>query len=168
MDPYDLAVKFHEVYEKLAPSFGYETREETRKFNPDSKNGRLMIAVFNELFIGPKEEIENLRLDVERHIAIASRLLSQEDPWLDIETAPKDSTLILLLVSSESNLTISQATYCNPTEDGHLFRTIGHNSFDNNSHDEWQFAGWNWEQDCFIEGRGTPVGWLPLPQLPLE
>lgn len=44
-----LAEKFHEFYEVLAPGFGYETREETRKFDPFSPNGRLMIATCRAL-----------------------------------------------------------------------------------------------------------------------
>lgn len=45
----DLATRFHEAYERLAPSFGYETREETRTFDPESKTGRLMVAVCGEI-----------------------------------------------------------------------------------------------------------------------
>lgn len=44
-----LARVFHEVYERLAPNFGYETRTETRKFDPTTPNARLMIAVCDEL-----------------------------------------------------------------------------------------------------------------------
>jgi len=44
-----LARRFHEAYERLAPSFGYETRKETRAFDPESANGKLMIAVCAEL-----------------------------------------------------------------------------------------------------------------------
>lgn len=47
-DPGDalaLAIRFHETYERLAPSFGYETRPDTKVFDPESKNGRLMVAV---------------------------------------------------------------------------------------------------------------------------
>ena len=40
---------FHDTYERLAPSFGYETRKETRKFDPSSPNGRLMIKVCGEV-----------------------------------------------------------------------------------------------------------------------
>ena len=36
---------FHDTYERLAPSFGYETREDTKLFDPESKNGKLMMAV---------------------------------------------------------------------------------------------------------------------------
>lgn len=43
--PLDLAIYFHETYERLAPSFGYETREETRQFDNNSKNGMLMVEV---------------------------------------------------------------------------------------------------------------------------
>lgn len=49
MTSLELAVIFHETYERLAPSFGYETRTETRKFDPESKNGHLMVAVCDEL-----------------------------------------------------------------------------------------------------------------------
>lgn len=44
-----LAKQFHDTYERLAPSFGYETRPETREFNPESPNGRLMVAVCKEI-----------------------------------------------------------------------------------------------------------------------
>lgn len=45
----DIAIQFHNIYEKLAPQFGYATREDTKEFDPDSPNGRLMIAVCGEL-----------------------------------------------------------------------------------------------------------------------
>jgi hypothetical protein len=36
---------FHDTYERLAPEFGYETRPDTKDFDPESPNGKLMIAV---------------------------------------------------------------------------------------------------------------------------
>lgn len=48
-----LARRFHDAYERLAPSFGYETREDTRAFDPASANGRLMVAVCEELLALP-------------------------------------------------------------------------------------------------------------------
>jgi hypothetical protein len=48
-DPRVLATRFHETYERLAPAFGYETRPDTKVFDPESKNGRLMVAVCAEL-----------------------------------------------------------------------------------------------------------------------
>ena len=45
----ELAMRFHEAYERLAPRFGYETKTETREFDPQAPNGRLMIAVCREI-----------------------------------------------------------------------------------------------------------------------
>ena len=50
MTDLELAIKFHDTYERLAPQFGYETRKDTKIFDPDSANGKLMIAVCGELF----------------------------------------------------------------------------------------------------------------------
>jgi hypothetical protein len=44
-----LAEMFHERYERMAPYFGYETRSETRQFDPNSQQGRLMMAVCEEI-----------------------------------------------------------------------------------------------------------------------
>ena len=44
-----IARHFHDTYERLAPSFGYETRPDTKAFDPTSANGRLMIAVCSEI-----------------------------------------------------------------------------------------------------------------------
>lgn len=41
----ELAQRFHELYEQLAPQYGYETREDTRQFDARSPNGQLMKAV---------------------------------------------------------------------------------------------------------------------------
>ena len=52
VDAVAAARKFHDAYERLAPSFGYETRTETRLFDPDTPNGKLMVAVCGEV-VGP-------------------------------------------------------------------------------------------------------------------
>lgn len=49
LDAQQLAVIFHNIYERLAPDFGYETRTETRNFDPTTPNGKLMIAVCAEV-----------------------------------------------------------------------------------------------------------------------
>lgn len=43
------AENLHEIYERLALDFGYETREETRDFDPNTPNGKLMMAVCAEI-----------------------------------------------------------------------------------------------------------------------
>jgi hypothetical protein len=45
----ELARMFHETYESLAEVAGYETRLETRSFNLESPNGRLMVLVCAEI-----------------------------------------------------------------------------------------------------------------------
>jgi hypothetical protein len=44
-----LARRFHDIYERLAPSFGYKTRKDTQVFDPTSANGKLMLAVCKEI-----------------------------------------------------------------------------------------------------------------------
>lgn len=39
------AILFHDTYEKLAPDFGYHTRPEYRKWDINSNNAQLMLAV---------------------------------------------------------------------------------------------------------------------------
>lgn len=48
-NPVALAALFHETYEILAPAIGYKTREDTRAFDPSSKNGKLMILTCAEI-----------------------------------------------------------------------------------------------------------------------
>lgn len=50
-NPEAVAQAFHEAYERLAPSYGYETRKESSKPWADvpEKNKRLMIAVAEEV-----------------------------------------------------------------------------------------------------------------------
>lgn len=45
----DKARQFHEAYERLAPEFGYATRDDTKEFDPTTPNGRLMVAVMKEI-----------------------------------------------------------------------------------------------------------------------
>lgn len=45
----ELATRFHETYERLAPQFGYETRQDTKQFDPTTPNGQLMQAVAKEI-----------------------------------------------------------------------------------------------------------------------
>lgn len=58
MDKVALAKFFHDTYESLAPSFGYETKKETRQFEETTPNGKLMIAVAEKVLekLSVKEE----------------------------------------------------------------------------------------------------------------
>lgn len=52
-----VAMAFHEAYERLAPLNGYETRKETRHFDPNTANGRTMLAVCTELLYEGKIDV---------------------------------------------------------------------------------------------------------------
>lgn len=72
--------------------------------------------------------------------------------WNDMSSAPKDGTMLRLLVEFEEH----------STEDETTAPTIGTNNFDNDENDEWLFAGWCWTHDHFTQGVGKPIGWLPF------
>lgn len=84
---------------------------------------------------------------------------AQEDHspnWRDVDTAPRDGTMLRLLVRFEEH----------STEDAEEAATIGANNYDNDGEDRWQFAGWCWDHDHFTEGKGEVVGWLPMMDEP--
>jgi hypothetical protein len=73
-----------------------------------------------------------------------------------MDTAPRDGTMVRLLVEFEDHAT--------DDNDGPSW-TIGSNNDSNVPDGErvgWQFAGWCWAHDHFTDGTGTPVGWLPM------
>ena len=45
----EITKRFHETYEKLSKEYSYETREDTKVFNVNSNNGKLMYATVNEI-----------------------------------------------------------------------------------------------------------------------
>jgi len=59
MTPTELAIKFHDTYERLAPMFGYITRKDTRKFDALSQNGALMVEVCAEILREVAEEAQH-------------------------------------------------------------------------------------------------------------
>ena len=85
--------------------------------------------------------------------ALAAGALPQVETWRPIDTAPRDGTMLRLLVAFTEH-----ATEDSPDPSP----TIGANNFDGDGEDEWRFAGWCWTHDHFTEGKGTPVGWLPM------
>ena len=45
----EITKEFHDTYEKLASEYTYETREDTKVFDINSNNGKLMYATVNEI-----------------------------------------------------------------------------------------------------------------------
>lgn len=51
-------------------------------------------------------------------------------------------------------------------DDAWIAITIGHNNDHNvgeGAGEGWQFAGWCWTHDHYVQGKGKPIGWMPLP-----
>jgi hypothetical protein len=61
-----MAQRFHEAYERLAPTFGYETRKESAKpwAGVPANNKRLMAAVCAEVFAPFYVRIRSLEADL--------------------------------------------------------------------------------------------------------
>lgn len=83
-----LAKVFHEAYERLAPYFGYQTNKGTRVFDANSPNGKLMIAVCDEIIT-----------------------MLRTDPLPDLERGQTYSTLEQVPLSIESHLRKEIAQY---------------------------------------------------------
>ena len=81
-----------------------------------------------------------------------------EECFRAMETWDKSDDPVLLLVDYHEGQ--------HPLTDARFSITIGHNNDHNVGEGEglgWQFAGWCWSHDHYTEGKGRPVGWLPLP-----
>ncbi|MCG6541719.1 hypothetical protein MCB86_16725 [Pseudomonas sp. KSR10] len=104
----------------------------------------------------PATSCDHQWVDDGQYILVCTSCGAQEDHdpgWQDMATAPRDGTLVQLLVEFDEHAT--------EDTDGPA-PTIGANNYDNDGEDRWQFAGWCWSHDHFTEGKGTPVGWLPI------
>jgi regulator of replication initiation timing len=70
MSALELAVLFHVIYERKSAEFNYVTRQDTRIFDPESPNGKLMLAVCDEIlqedvFV----ELAQLRNENDNHVS---------------------------------------------------------------------------------------------------
>lgn len=52
---------FHNTYEMLSPKFNYETRKDTKKFDFDTPNGKLMYATVEKIILPILEENKQLK-----------------------------------------------------------------------------------------------------------
>jgi hypothetical protein len=76
--------------------------------------------------------------------------------WQDMVLAPKDGTMLRLLVVPDQEEFTAFDDSLTPYE------TIGSNNLSDTHEDRWEFAGWDWQQDSFITGRGEVIGWMPF------
>lgn len=99
-----------------------------------------------------KHDLSNLRREISALAAHRGAVTVLE--WQGMANAPKDGTMLrLLVVPDQEEFT--------PFDDSLTpYETIGFNGLADTSEDRWEFAGWDWSQDCFITGRGEVIGWL--------
>lgn len=62
----EITKKLHDTYEKLSKEYNYETKKETRVFDINSSNGKLMYATVNEIMSPVLEENQELKDKIER------------------------------------------------------------------------------------------------------
>lgn len=75
--------------------------------------------------------------------------------WLDIDEAPKDGTLVTLLVQYHTNQIDDQLA-----DEPQV--TIGQNSADHTGEDRWDIVGWCWAHDHFTDATARVIGWRPF------
>jgi hypothetical protein len=106
-----------------------------------------------ERHYGASGAFSTCKIELKEALAAHPQPAAAGDKVRPMDTAPLDGTMLRLLVEFTDHA----------TEDTNgAAWTIGANSFDETGEDLWQFAGWCWTHDHFTEGKGTPVGWLPL------
>ena len=93
MEGKELALSFHILYERLAPEYDYKTQKATKKFDENSANGKLMIAVCNELLPNLRARIKQLEVDLVDSQRQADEALRISEEW--IENTSVDNVLKL-------------------------------------------------------------------------
>ena len=92
----ELAKLFHDTYERLAPEFGYATREDTKVFDQNSANGKLMVAVCNVILQSlsqptercySEEEVANMKAAL---ITAKNRMEEDAKCWGESGLLPED------------------------------------------------------------------------------
>lgn len=96
----EITKKFHDTYEKLASEYTYETREDTKVFDINSNNGKLMYATVNEIVSPILKENKILKENAENNDKVVDKvnwenqLLKKENEQLK-DKLSKIETLII-------------------------------------------------------------------------
>ena len=70
----EITKEFHDTYEKLASEYTYETREDTKVFDINSNNGKLMYATVNEIVSPILKENKILRENAEHNDKVVDKV----------------------------------------------------------------------------------------------
>jgi hypothetical protein len=91
---------------------------------------------------------------------LRAALATTEDlSWSDPATAPKDGTMLHLLIRPGQEELDAFTSFHDSREP---YETIGFNQLKDTLEDVWQFAGWDWYHDCITDGHGEVIGWRPF------
>ncbi|MFI8981446.1 hypothetical protein [Ectopseudomonas khazarica] len=164
MSPEQCLLEIYYHTAKLQKAVKNNDMKGVREYTADVANMSMMLAdtcgwldvVSSELANAePAPPCNHEWTDDGQHLLVCTACGAQEDHdprWRDMATAPRDGTMVRLLVEFTEHA----------TEDADQAPTIGANNFENDGEDRWLFAGWCWSHDHFTQGQGEPVGWLPM------
>ena len=86
----DITKKFHDTYEKLASEYTYETREDTKVFDINSNNGKLMYATVNEIVSPILKENEKLKDNWNKLKEWIKEYIETNEKWYSSELSNHD------------------------------------------------------------------------------
>lgn len=122
-----IAQKFHDTYEFLAPEYGYITKEETREWDSESPNGKLMIATVKAVMCGlvnRLEEGEKAKTEIDRltELLVAAQEEKQEVQYID--ATPNDEYPIRILQAYRQSATVKWADNIDGSCDNPLYKLM--------------------------------------------
>ena len=94
----EITRKFHDTYEKLASEYTYETREDTKVFDINSNNGKLMYATVNEIVSPILKENKILRENAENNDKVVDKV-NWENQKLKKQVEEANEKILLLQAS---------------------------------------------------------------------
>lgn len=81
----DLVLEFHNTYEELSTNYGYETRKDTRKFDFNSPNGKLMYATIEKVVVPKLQQKENIIKEVREFAKLRKEMYERQENALGQE-----------------------------------------------------------------------------------
>ena len=91
----EITKKFHDTYEKLASEYTYETREDTKVFDINSNNGKLMYATVNEIVSPILEENKKQKEVIDKAIEWVRDWTQVKNDWFEEDSKPSELLDIL-------------------------------------------------------------------------
>ena len=162
------AVSAHNASIAAQPATSQEGQIVDRLSDDETARANAMLDLFAPLSISSTWEPSERRTIVRAMLAygdavagITNTIRDAADAvsfWSMDEWDQRDEIVMLLVDYREGEHSLDDAV---------VAITVGHNNDHNVGEGEgsgWQFAGWLWSQDCYTQGEGKPIGWLPLSE----